>query len=165
MQAGPAAAVTCSRWLVPGRQPRAAVRRPGHWQQAAVAGWMRWRPKAAVAGCAGGRGASRAEPGTAGNCISFRPPTLPEEGEGEGKFGRGDEHERRQRFSPTIIRAAGGTCCRGPFAACTGRRAREGIPVDALRQQCARSGARCERSSARCARSDAHERCAVRVAR
>ncbi len=32
-------------------------------------------------------------------------------------------------------------------------------------EQCARSGARCERSGARCARSDAHERCAVRVAR
>ncbi len=81
----------------------------GFQMQAAVAGWMRWRPKAAVAGCAGGRGLDRTGYGRE---LHHLPPANPARGrrwKGEGKFGGGDEPERRQRFSPTLIRAAGGT--------------------------------------------------------
>ena len=104
-----------NRWL--GLQPRA--RPAGRCAPA--------RPQAVVAGCAGGRRASRASwtgPGTAGSCISFRPPTLPEEMEGGGRgLVRGGM--RGCAFSLTLIRAAEGTCCHGPVAS---------TPADALMQ-------------------------------
>ncbi len=98
---------------------RAAVRLPDHW------------PQAAVAGRAGGRRASRASwtgPGTAGSCISFRPPTLPEEMEGGGRGLLVRGGMRGGAFSPTLIRAAGGTCGRGTVAS---------TPADALLQPAA----------------------------
>jgi hypothetical protein len=120
------------------------MRRPDHW------------PQAAGAGRAGGRRASRASwtgPGTAGSCISFRPPTLPEEMEGGGRgLVRGGM--RGGAFSPTLIRAAGGTCGRGPVAS---------TPADALlkpasehcsslMQSCASGAVRAELCALSCAR-------------
>ena len=149
----------CSRWL--GLQPRAgraAVRRPDHW------------PQAAVAGCAGGPRASRASwtgPGTAGSCISFRPPTLPEEMEGGGRgLVRGGM--RGGAFSLTLIRAAEGTCGHGPVAS---------TPADALLQpaaehccsllrSCASGAVRTELCARSCARgAGIAERCARSGAR
>ena len=149
------------------------MRRPDHW------------PQAAGAGRAGGRRASRASwtgPGTAGSCISFRPPTLPEEMEGGGRGLVRGGMRGGNAFSPTLIRAAGGTCGRGPVAS---------TPADELLQPaaehccsllrsyasgavrtelCARSGARGAGIAERCARSGAcgavrAERCAQSGAR
>ncbi len=64
------------------------------------------------------------------DCISFRPPTLSEGGEEEVAEEGGEKEggeEGGKAFSPSLIRAAGGTCC---CTTCMGSRARAGTQAE-----------------------------------